>query len=186
MYCKSGIVKPVIFSAKEAVDSNSPSKEFYKVGEYCGIGLSNALYDYRDKTYNAGYDMGDYARIGLTNARSRIQRVIDNDIDSQPTIRPVLDLSNVTNGANAISGMLSMNPSIGAVSNIRAISTSMNRRIQNGTNNDVVSAIKDLGSRMGHTSGDTYQINGITYSSDSDVADAIKTLVRAARVERRV
>ena len=173
-------------AAKEAVDSNSPSKEFYKVGEYCGIGMSNALYDYRDKTYNAGYDMGDYARIGLTNAMSRIQRVIDNDIDSQPTIRPVLDLSNVTNGANAISGMLSMNPSIGAVSNIRAISTSMNRRIQNGTNNDVVSAIKDLGSRMGHTSGDTYQINGITYSSDSDVADAIKTLVRAARVERRV
>ena len=173
-------------AAKEAVDSNSPSKEFYKVGEYCGIGLSNALYDYRDKTYNAGYDMGDYARIGLTNAMSRIQRVIDNDIDSQPTIRPVLDLSNVTNGANAISGMLSMNPSIGAVSNIRAISTSMNRRIQNGTNNDVVSAIKDLGSRMGNTSGDTYQINGITYSSDSDVADAIKTLVRAARVERRV
>lgn len=173
-------------AAKEAVDSNSPSKEFYKVGEYCGIGLSNALYDYRDKTYNAGYDMGDYARIGLTNAMSRIQRVIDNDIDSQPTIRPVLDLSNVTNGANAISGMLSMNPSIGAVSNIRAISSSMNRRIQNGTNNDVVSAIKDLGSRMGNTSGDTYQINGITYSSDSDVADAIKTLVRAARVERRV
>ena len=173
-------------AAKEAVDSHSPSKEFYKVGEYCGIGLSNALYDYRDKTYDAGYDMGDYARIGLTNAMSRIQRVIDNDIDSQPTIRPVLDLSNVTNGANAISGMLSMNPSIGAVSNIRAISTSMNRRIQNGTNNDVVSAIKDLGSRMGNSSGDTYQINGITYSSDSDVADAIKTLVRAARVERRV
>ena len=175
-----------IRGSKEAVDSHSPSKEFYKVGEYCGIALPNALYDYRDKAYDAGYDLGDYARIGLTNAMSRIQRVIDNDIDSQPTIRPVLDLSNVTNGANAISGMLSMNPSIGAVSNIRAISTSMNRRIQNGTNNDVVSAIKDLGSRMGNTSGDTYQINGITYSSDSDVADAIKTLVRAARVERRV
>ena len=182
----SEIGKAALEAAKEALDENSPSKEFYKVGEYCGIGLSNALYDYRDKTYDAGYDIGDYARIGLTNAMSRIQRVIDNDIDSQPTIRPVLDLSNVTNGANAISGMLSMNPSIGAVSNIRAISTSMNRRIQNGTNNDVVSAIKDLGSRMGNTSGDTYQINGITYSSDSDVADAIKTLVRAARVERRV
>ena len=182
----SDIGDAALRAAKAAVDSCSPSKEFYKVGEYCGMGLSNALHDYRDKTYDAGYDMGDYARLGLTNAMSRIHRVIDNDIDSQPTIRPVLDLTNVTNGANVISGMLSMNPSVGVTSNIRAISASMNRRNQNGVNDDVISAINNLGSRLGNTSGDTYQINGITYSGDSDVADAIKTLVRAARVERRV
>ena len=60
----------------------------------------------------------------------------------------------------------------------------MNRR-QNGVNNEVVSAIKDLKDAMNQSSGDTYQINGITYDDGSNVSDAIRTLVRAVKVERR-
>ena len=32
----------------------------------------------------------------------------------------------------------------------------------------------------------TYHVNGITYDDNSNVASAVKSLVRAARIERRV
>ena len=56
---------------------------------------------------------------------------------------------------------------------------------QNGVNDDVISAIDNLGRKLGNISGDTYQINGITYDDGSNVSDAVKTLIRAAKVERR-
>ena len=34
--------------------------------------------------------------------------------------------------------------------------------------------------------GNTYQINGITYDDGSNVVGAVETLVRAARIERRI
>ena len=77
-----------------------------------------------------------------------------------------------------------MTPSIGVMSNIGAISSMMNRN-QNRGNDDVVSAIDALSKRLGNTSGDTYNINGVTYDDGSNITDAVKTIVRAARIERR-
>ena len=62
----------------------------------------------------------------------------------------------------------------------------MNRRIQNGANSDVVSAIKDLDKSIAKSGGNTYTINGVTYDNGSAVSRAIETLVRATRIERRV
>ena len=67
--------------------------------------------------------------------------------------------------------------------NVRSISASMNRN-QNG-GNEVVSAIKDLGRQIGKASGDTYTINGVTYDDGTEVSNAVKELIRAARIERR-
>ena len=78
-----------------------------------------------------------------------------------------------------------MNPSVGVLSNVGTINTMMNNR-QNGTNTDVVSAINDLRKSLGNASNNTYNINGVTYDDGSNISDAVKTLVRAARVERRI
>ena len=62
----------------------------------------------------------------------------------------------------------------------------MNQRNQNGTNSDIISAINRLEDKLSNAAGDTYQINGITYDDGSNVSDAVRTLVRAAKVERRI
>lgn len=49
------------------------------------------------------------AKEGLRNAVSKIGDFIENGIDSQPTIRPLLDLSDVTEGAGRLSALLSRN-----------------------------------------------------------------------------
>ena len=67
----------------------------------------------------------------------------------------------------------------------KAIKSMMNNG-QNGGNSDIISAIKNLGSKIGNMSGNVYNVNGITYDDGSNVAEAIGDLVRAARIERRV
>lgn len=171
-------------AARKALDERSPSKVFYGIGDYAGVAFVNALKDHMTKAYKASFEMASKAKSGLSDAVAKISDVINSDIDAHPTIRPVLDLSDVRAGASSISGMFGANPSIGVMSNVRAITSMMNGN-QNGNNDDVISAIKDLGDKMSGKSGDTYQINGITYNDDSNVSDAVATLVRAVRIERR-
>lgn len=172
-------------AAEEALGINSPSKVFYQIGDYVGQGFTNALGDYDAKTFEAGASMADYARKGLSNAISRINDVIGSDMDTQPTIRPVLDLSNVQTGAAAINGLFSNGVSVGAMSNVRSISSIMAGRNQNGSNADVISAINRLNDSLANAGGDTYSINGITYDDGSNISTAIKDIVREARMERR-
>lgn len=128
--------------------------------------------------------MASLAKEGLRNAINNLANMIDSDINTQPTIRPVLDLSDVSSGAYAINSMLSMSPSVGVLSNVGSINTMMNSR-QNGGNDDVISAINGLKKALGERTGDTYNVNGISYNEGSDVATAIKALTRAVKMEGR-
>ena len=169
---------------KDGQASKSPSKLTIKAGKWLGEGLVIGIKKMYSKVYDSGHSLGETAVDSITATVSRIADAIDSDIDAQPTIRPVLDLSDVRAGASSINGMFDINPSVGVMSNVRAINSMMNGN-QNGGNDDVISAIKDLGNKMSGKSGDTYQINGITYDDGSNVSDAVATLVRAVRVERR-
>lgn len=170
---------------RAAMQINSPSKVMYKLGLSTYEGLAKAYKDSAGALYKDSYSYAENAKKGLTKALSMMADAIDSDIDVQPTIRPVIDLSDVERGANSINGMFGMTPSVGLMSNIGAINSIMGAG-QNGVNDDVISAIKDLGRKLGSISGDTYHIDGITYDDGSNVSEAIKTLVRAARVERRM
>lgn len=175
-------------AAEQRLDEHSPSKEFYKIGDFAGLGFVNALLDSGEASYKAGENMANLASKGLSKAISRITNVINSDMDTQPTIRPVLDLSDVESGAGYLNTMFNDGPSIGVTSNLRAISSSMATR-QNGINGDVVSAIDDLRRDLGNIGGTTnnYNVNGVSYAdTDNDINNAVKTLVRAAVVERRI
>ena len=172
-------------AAKEVLRINSPSKATREIGEYFGQGFINGISSYADKVYSSSSDMANSARAGLSDAISRIQNILNSDIDTQPTIRPVLDLSDITANASKITSLFDMNPSVGVLANVGAISNSMNSRQNGKTNDDVISAINGLKDALGAKTGDTYTIGSITYDDGSEVSNAIKTLVRAARVERR-
>ena len=172
-------------AAEEALGINSPSKVFYKIGGYSGQGFVNALVDYGKAAYDSASSMADYARKGMTSAIGRIRDLINSDMDSQPTIRPVLDLSDVQSGVAYMNGLLPSSASIGVMSNLNSISSMMNRNNQNGEYGEVVSAIEGLRKDLGNT-GDTYIIDGVTYDDGSAVSSAMQTIVRAAKIERRV
>lgn len=173
-------------AAKKELDEHSPSKEGYQIGDYFGGAFVTAIADNVKPAFNASKDMAKSAKSGLTNAIRKISDVINSDLDTQPTIRPVLDLSAVAAGAGEINGLFGMRPSVSALTNASAINSMVNRRVQNGSSDDVVSAINDLKRAIKDSSGDSYNINGITYDDGSNVSDTVKALIRAAKIERRV
>ena len=184
----SDIGKAALRAAKEAIDSNSPSKETMKIGGFFGEGFALGIKDYADKTYDAGYSIAEYAKNGLSKAMSKVSDMLSTDMDTQPTIRPVLDLSDVKNGASSLNTMFNNGPSVGVTANLSSISSGMNAKLQNGTNGDVVTAINKLRKDLGNVGGTTnnYNVNGVTYDDGSNITNAVEALVRAAVRERRV
>ena len=168
-------------AAKKALRERSPSKEFFKIGDFAGLGFVNALGDYEKKSYKAGSKMAMSAKNGISKAIANIANLVDTDIDSQPTIRPVLDLSDVSNGAGAINGMFDMQPSVGVMSNLRAINSSMNDR-QNG-NSELLSAVKGLRKDFANSNGGVTVDVHLDYNAGSDaneIANDIATSLRRA------
>ena len=188
-YIASAKASAVGGAAAEAIrkrlNERSPSRVAYEIGDYFGIGFVNGISDNISRAYDTSNELADSTRSGLTNVISKIAQAIDTDIDTQPTIRPVVDLTDIRSGINQIGGLFDIAPSVGVLAQANGISMSMNNR-QNGSNTDVISAIKDLGRSLSSTMpGNTYNINGITYDDGSNIVDAVQTLVRAARIERR-
>lgn len=169
-------------AAKRELDEHSPSKEFYKIGKFAVLGFVNSFSDNMKTVYRSGSNLARQSMDGMGKAMNQIGDVITNGIDPNPTIRPVVDLSNIQNGVGAINGMFNDT----TLGNFGGISASINRKIQNGLNTRVIDAIKDLKHAINNMSGDTYSINGITYDDGSNISDAIQTLVHAAKIERRV
>lgn len=173
-------------AARSALDIHSPSRVFYKMGEFVGSGFANALYDYGSKVYKAGEEIGYSAEGGMSAALGRISDIINNGMDAQPTIRPILDLSNIESGVGAMNGMLANTTPVGLLANVGTISSMMDARNQNGGNDDIVSAINGLRKDLGNVGGTTYNIDGITYDDGSNISEAVGAIVRAARIERRM
>lgn len=180
----SAMASAAMSAAKSQLGIHSPSRVFRAIGGYVGEGFAQGIDQGTSQVVRSTEGMANGAMDGARRALSRVADVIDSDIDSQPTIRPVVDLSDVSAGANAISSLLGGDTYMGAMANVGVIGT-MTRKLQNGANDDVISAINDLQKSIAK-SGDTNIINGITYSNGTDVADAIKVLVRAAKIEGRV
>lgn len=92
-------------AVKDTIKSRSPSREAMKIGKFftqgyaIGIGaLSKVVYD---EASNVGFKSMD----GIRDTLSTMSKYIDADIDVDPTIRPVLDLSDIQNGIAQMNGM---------------------------------------------------------------------------------
>lgn len=94
-------------AAERELDINSPSRVGERIGGFFGMGFVNSIIAYADKSYAAGTEMAAAAKNGLSNAISKVRDFVGGNIDVQPTIRPVLDLSEVRSGAHTLSALLS-------------------------------------------------------------------------------
>lgn len=178
------VVQGAINAAKSALKINSPSKVFIEIGKFTGEGMVVGMNKTSRAVALSAEDMAKGAIDNVKNSVSRIAEAVNTNIDAQPTIRPVLDLSNVEVGARSLNGMLDGSQLSASLSGDMSRSIG---RIQNGSANaDVVSALKDLQKTIPGNTGNTYQINGITYDDGSAISAAVETLVRAAMIERRI
>lgn len=167
----------------QGIDSHSPSKEAMARGNYFGEGFVIGIDQYSSKVYRVSEEVGQEASRGLSAAISKMSNLVDSDVGNI-SIRPVLDLSEIEEGANTIGSMFN-NPSMQVAANLNSISSGMKGRSQNG-NSEVVSAIDKLGKNLENNSGNTYNLGDISYNDDTAIGRAVQELVRAVEVERRV
>lgn len=103
----SGVAETVSSKFKELLGIASPSKVFAQYGKFIDEGLSRGMQKNTWMVSDATEEVGDAAIDGMSKVISDISEVVENGIDYQPTIRPVLDLTNVTEGIDTMNGMLS-------------------------------------------------------------------------------
>lgn len=119
-----------ISAARNRLQIKSPSKVGYQIGDYFGVGFANGI---TDNIHNAGISsekLANSATTGLSNAVSKIAALIDSGMDMNPTIRPVLDLTEIQNGSAAMADLMSTlsgRPVEGTVSIAAKTANSMNR-----------------------------------------------------------
>ena len=178
------VVQGAINAAKSALKINSPSKVFIEIGKFTGEGFVVGMDRTAGAVANSAASLADSAISNVRDSISKIANAVNANIDTQPTIRPVLDLTNVQNGARTLNGMLDSSQLSASLSGdmSRSIGTIQNRN----NNGEVVSALKDLKDGLANTGGSSYVINGITYDDGSNIRDAIETLIRATNIERRI
>lgn len=134
-------------AAEDELDEHSPSKRFYGIGNFAGVGFINALIDNVSKAGKAGREIARSSIDGLNDIISRIADYVDADMDVRPTIRPVLDLSAVEAGTGRLNTLFSRNQAL-------SVSTGMNDRVSEMTVQNGESS----------PTGNTYQFTQNNYS----------------------
>ena len=173
-------------AAEAALDINSPSKVFMEIGKSTGEGLVLGMDKSTKIVSNSATRLADNVIDNVRNPLSKLNDVINNNVDVNPTIRPVLDLSDVEHNSRRLGDLISGSNALSIATDNANLMTKSIGQIQNGKDNsDVISALKDLKSSLADNKS-TYNINGITYDDGSNITSAVETLVRAAKMERRI
>ena len=107
-------------AAEDELDEHSPSRVGYHIGDFFGLGFVNAIGTYAVKAYNASAEMADSAKTGLGNAIAKVKDMIDNGVDGQPTIRPILDLSDVEEKSHRLNTLFSRSQALTVSTGIAA------------------------------------------------------------------
>ena len=180
-------------AAKRALDSHSPSKLFAKLGRFIDEGFIVGMQAEQDDVAAQSRSLVDEMFKSSRTAIDELADLLNSDMITDPTITPVMDLSEIQNGANRLYSMLpdserlSFNGNID-LANAASNSVSRDQRRKQESNDrmmgSLIDAINGLSALIGNT-GNVYNVNGVTYDDGSNVSTAVRSLIRAAKVEGR-
>ena len=104
--------------ARQVLDEHSPSKVFYKIAAFAGIAFANGLGDYAKVAGDRGAELGEAAIIGTRRGIEMLKGIVQEGIDDEPVIKPVLDLSEVQNGFKQLNNNDYMRTTLGLAGSI--------------------------------------------------------------------
>jgi tape measure domain-containing protein len=105
----ANLAKKMLNAALGALGINSPSKEFYWIGQMMVAGVTDSLNENSKTAEQAAGDLGNNMIDSVSKTLSGLSAVLGTDlIDFNPTITPVLDLSQVKKDATSISDLLNL------------------------------------------------------------------------------
>lgn len=140
------IGRTAVNAAKQALDSHSPSREMFKLGVDSDRGLANGLTQFSYLVDDSSKKVANTALDTLRNSMSDISNVLE-DSDFNPTITPVLDLSEIQNGMGSLSSLLGGSST--SVNLAGGLGRSGSGLLQNAFNDGrVINAINSINNRL--------------------------------------
>lgn len=159
--------KAAVAGEKKGQQSNSPSKATTKAGKWLGEGLIIGMHYMRRAVKHAGNKLGSTAASSVSDSTDMIGDNWNFDTSINPIITPVLDLSNIQDGAGAISGMFGANPYVTLMTRFGAIESSMKN--QNGDDmSDLLHAVNGLRTDMNNVDRDIKINLNVEYTGTDD------------------
>ena len=189
-----GVVNNAIDAARNLLRINSPSKVFRDMGYSIDEGFIVGMEGMADKVSAAS----EFVATGIVDAAKKpldsLADLMSGDMITDPTITPVLDLSEIQNGTDRLYAMLPESEQLSFSGNVRlandaSVSITRDRLQKEASNNEMmnslINAINGLSALIG-TTGNVYNVNGVTYDDGSNVSAAVRSLIHAAKIGGRM
>lgn len=135
-------------AAKDEFGIESPSKVGIEIGKYFDQGLGLGIERNVKLVSAASENAGSTAIDAMRTAMSGISSVMNSDLDYNPTISPVVDLSNVRSGAIRANAMLGNLVSGSTVRDVNVVGRLTDTKVQNGSIERLESKFSELDSRF--------------------------------------
>lgn len=143
---------------------HSPSRVMAGIGEYLSLGLAQGITDETDSVVQGVQDVSDTALSTMMDLAQRVGNIASDDFEYEPSIQPVVDMSDVQNGVDWLNDTLFQNGTValsaertaGLAANVvrRAEATKAQQEEANRTdqkanpNADIVSSVEALGEHI--------------------------------------
>lgn len=175
--------KNITDKVKKVFDIHSPSRVFMKFGEYLDEGLAIGIRNYSGVAEDATENMSNNVIDNMSSVLSGLTSMFDEGFED-PTIKPVLDLTDVTNGLGVMDDMLSSNRSIALSGYASQASNSIyNQATMAGMFDQLRATISGTPreNQNGVVNNNTFNITG---NNPKEIADEVSRILQN-EVERR-
>lgn len=171
------VAKSALNAAKSFLGIASPSKEFAKLGAWSSEGFAIGITKTADMADAAATNLGETALDALKKSMVNVGDIVSNDMDLTPTIRPVLDLTDIQKGSTMIDGLLTPTAIVPSESYAQASSIAVDQRLAQQAAADISTVSEPTGPLVEIT-----QINNSPKAlSEAEVYRQTKNLVSTVK-----
>ena len=174
------VAKAAYLAAKNELGIKSPSKMFAKLGEYTDAGFVKGLESGEGDVYNTATSI-------MGKTIKDIYELLNSDVETQPTIRPVMDLTEIQNGADEIGNMINGYSIAGSLDLANAAANAMNGNIPyvNDAALNAMGKLQDtLSNLLAKPSIEQTNHFHIQGNNPKEIADEVSIILRQ-QIERR-
>lgn len=168
---------------KDILGIASPSKEAFAIGGFFDEGLANGLTHFGSMVTKSATGIAENTVDTVKGGLTTFSSLIEDGINADPVVRPVVDLSNVTASARSIDGMLSGRTTMSVDASMEKASKAIDRaatvrNYQNGS--------KSEGKSYSTNNDNSVNVNGNFYvRNDQDIRSLASEIAALTRQEQR-
>jgi hypothetical protein len=174
------VANDVLNAAKDFLGIHSPSREFFAIGRYVMMGWANGTDRFGGLVVGATKKVALTALDTVKQAVAKIGDHVSDNMDANPTIRPVLDLSAIKKDGGLIAGMVTPPPFSVSANYDKASALAVADRVRRTSANDTTMT-EAVTSAQGDTVIYNQTINSPKAISQADSYRQTKNLLSVAK-----